>query len=91
MEKLKNAVLGLLLVLTLVIMFAVCNDVEYKTKGTVKHVNAYTTVFEDFRGCEWELENDNNNFYVGQKVTLIFNNNKTERDVTDDFVIEARG
>lgn len=56
----------------------------YKRDATITSINHGLVCATDSRGNDWEFWGDD--FYIGQEVTLVMDDNHTTSNIYDDFV-----
>jgi hypothetical protein len=60
---------------------------EYSRSAYVGEIRGEVVKLVDGFGNVWEWTKEKENFVLGEKVILTFNNNGTEEDVKDDIII----
>lgn len=91
MKENRDKFFGLVLVVFVVFFLTVCSfaDVIVVRKGYVENVENNCVEIVDNFGSLWEynLETEEE-FDPGQRVTMIMNNNHTEREIEDDIILK---
>lgn len=62
----------------------------YPRTGYIVELSTETVVIEDATGLLWEIENDADDWCVGDGVSMIMYDNGTEDSICDDCVVVAR-
>lgn len=81
---------GLLMVISFLLIFILCSQIEstYKRNAKVVSVDQEVVTFEDETGnfWEWERETNEREYKTNEKVKLIMFNNHTDNKVEDDEI-----
>lgn len=81
---------GLILVLAFVLVLVFCSVIEstYRREVKVNAVENNVITFEDENGFlwDWEQEESEKAYTIGEKATLIMFNNHTDNNIYDDEI-----
>lgn len=65
-------------------MFCASTESTYKIDGYITYIENGIVSVDDARGENWEFYGDN--YFVGQEVTLIMDDNHTTSNIYDDWI-----